>query len=379
MSLKTLSPSGAARRMACPGSHRLEGAYPQDSSTYAREGIAAHWLASELLRHGTDMRSKYQAGGYTPAGMEITEDMYEGAELYCGFIRDNEFADQIHIEERMHIATIHPDCWGTPDCWTVQMNTKSVHLFEIHIYDYKFGRGFVEVYENWQLIEYAAGIISKLGIDGLTDQRTIVHMHIIQPRSFHPEGQIRTWSATASDLRPYFNQLRSAEDAAMGESPATVVSPECNHCAARHACPALQIAAMKAVDIAASAVPHNLKPVELATELRFLEHAQELLEARISGLSAEALALIKRGERLPHYHAEQSKGRERWNRSADEIIALGELSGINLVKPAVITPKQALSKGMDDKLVRTFSETPYGELKLVALDTRKTDKIFGKD
>jgi hypothetical protein len=302
-------------------------------------------------------------------GVEITDEMREGAELYVGHISGTE----IHIEEPLDISSIHPDCRGTPDCWTISG-------WDIHIYDYKFGHGFVEVYENWQLIEYAAGIVQRLALTGLQDQAMTVHMHIVQPRSFHPDGQIRTWSIRASGLRGYFNILRSAEDAATGPDPVTIVSSECNYCVARHACSALATASMSAVDVSRSAVPHNLKPVELASELRFLEHAASLLAARISGLSAEALALIKRGVRLPHYQAVQGQGRERWKIPADQVIQLGEMMGVALGKPAVITPKQAIALKSDmlpADIVRQYSETPYGELKLVPLDTRKTDKIFG--
>ena len=380
--MNTLKPSNAARRMACAGSHKLESLYPQDNSDYAQEGVAAHWLASEILRVEQGQRSGYVSATLAPNGIEITDEMVEGAELYVGFITANEFADEIHIEERMHIATIHPDCWGTPDCWTVQNNQgmQDNNFIEINIYDYKFGRGFVEVYENWQLIEYAAGIIDKLGIDGLTDQRTQVHMHVIQPRSFHPEGQIRSWTIRASELRPYFNRLRGSENDAMAETATTNVSSECNYCTARHSCPALANSAMLAVDIAGSAIPHVLTAEQVSSELRFLEHHADLLAARISGLSAEALALLKQGQRLPHHHAERGKGRERWTLAAEEVAAFGEMMGVPLSKPSVITPKQAIALKhpmLAAEQVRAWSETPYGELKLVPLDTRKTDKLFG--
>ena len=181
-------------------------------------------------------------------------------------------------------------------------------------------------------------------------------------------------------MRGYFNILRSAEDAATGPDPITVVGSECGHCAARHVCTALATASMSAVDISRSAIPHNLKPEQLATELRFLEHAASLLGARISGLSAEALALIRRGVRLPHYQAVQGQGRERWKIPAAEVIALGDMMGAVLSKPSVITPKQAIalkSPGLSADVVRQYSETPYGALKLMPLDTRKTDKVFG--
>lgn len=359
--MDVLSPFRAARRMACPGSHKLEVKYPQGQSTSALEGITAHWVAAQMLHENEYMPMSHH-------GIEITEEMLEGARLYEGFVRSKaaQVFPQIHIEEELNISAIHPNCKGTPDAWI----SNSDH---IHIFDYKFGHKFVEVYENWQLLEYAVGVLCYLESFGYS-KVTLVSLHVIQPRSFHPEGQIRSWTTNLNQLSEYANKLQNSEYASMEENPPTIVSPECNSCAARHACPALQTASMSSVDISGSAIPHDLNPTELSTELRFLEHSAELLEARISGLQAEALALIKRGERLPHHHAIQSRGRESWNKSIEEIIALGELMGITTSKPAVITPKQARSQGLD---TRNYSATHYGQLKLMPLDTRKTDKIFG--
>lgn len=361
----TLSPSKASRRMACPGSHKLEASVPKDSSEYAQEGILAHKIAADILRHGE----------YTLGDDSGTEEMFEGAKLYAGFVRSrNNHTTSIHIEESLDISTIHPECRGTPDAWALMKD------WEVDIYDYKFGHAFVEVFENWQLIEYAAGILQILNVDGNTDQHTFVNMHIIQPRSFHPEGQIRTWRVRASELRPYFNLLREGEHAATQENPVCRPSPQCAYCTARQSCVALQATALASINISYSAIPHNLSPDQVSSELRVLEHAAETLKARISGLSAEALAMLSRGERLPHYYAERGRGRERWNIPEEEVIALGEMMGVTLSKPAVITPKQAIalnSKLLPAERIRQLSVTPVGELKLMPMDTRKTDKIFG--
>lgn len=359
----TLSPSHASRRMACPGSHALEALFPQDNSDHAQEGILAHKIAAETLRNNCYVSHP-----------DETDEMREGAELYHGFVYSRLSAtSKIFIEQPLDISVIHPDCRGIPDCWTLLSD------IELDIFDYKFGHSFVEVYENWQLIEYAAGILEYLQIDGMRDQHMWVNMHIIQPRSFHPEGQIRTWRMKACDLRPYFNRLRESEYAALQPNASCTPSPQCYNCAARHACVALQAAAMDSVDVSYSAIPHNMAARELSTELRTLEHAAARLKDRIAGLSAEALAMISRGERLPHHHGERGRGRERWSIPVEEVIELGELYGIELRKPAAITPKQAAALASDvltPERIRELSETPIGELKLVPVDTRKTDKMF---
>lgn len=363
-----LNPTNAARRVKCPGSHKLEQPFKDSKSDYATEGIAAHWVATYMAKNPGAVVPEY-----TPDGEEITEEMLEGGALYAGFIQDHfkGVMNKLHFEESLNISTIHPNVTGRPDCWGV------LTPVDLHLYDYKFGRSFVEVYENWQLIEYTAGILDLIKTTGLDEQYFNIHMHIIQPRSFHPSGQIRTWHVKACDLRAHFNILRSIEDEAMGDSPKTSVSSECGHCTARHVCPTLQASAMVGVDVAGSSIPHNLSPQQLATELRFLERYRDLLDSRICGLSAEALALIQRGDRVPYYQAVRGTGRDRWVKPKEQVIALGEMFGVDLKNVKVLTPKQAIAAGIDKKYIAKYYETPLGALKLSPVDTRKSDKIFG--
>jgi Protein of unknown function (DUF2800) len=368
-----LPPSSAARRVACPGSRALEEKYPEDEeSPHAREGDAAHWVASQVLRECATFPE------FAPNGELITAEMLEGAELYYDAIATvlNKIYGmydhtQLRIEEQIDISTIHPDCWGTPDCWLY-------HAPDLYIWDYKFGHGIVEVCENWQLIEYAAGIMDHLGIDGIKDQHTYVTFTIVQPRGYDRLGAVRQWRIKASSLRSYFNILRNAENEALNPYSKCHPSPECNYCRGRHACETLQRSALSAVDLSTLNVPLELEPADIGRELRYLQRAYELLEARLSGLSEQALSLIKKGNRVPGYLAEASKGRERWKKSTEEIQALGELFGFNLLKsPEAITPRQAIKAGVPEELVKSYTETQHGALKLIPEDANKIRRIFG--
>lgn len=382
-----LPPSSAARRMACPGSRALEQHFPQGDSPESLEGDAAHWLAAETIRQMKQPRALANVGDVAPNGIAITQEMLDGAVLYqkdvlkvfdsCAnnLIGNPMLSNhtELQVEEKIGISRINENCWGTPDAWLFNPKAKV-----LNIWDYKFGHRFVEVFENWQLIEYAAGILEKLRVDdGVQDQYVHVNFIIVQPRSFHRDGPIRTWFVKASDLRPYFNRLEAAETAAMQELSVCTPNPECRDCKGRHACEALQNAALSAAELSSSNLPHNLPPAAVGTELRYLQHAEKLLKARISGLETEALEMIKRGERVPNFTVEPTKGMERWTKSADEIISLGELNDINLAKPAaVITPKQAIEAGLSKELVRKFSETPTGALKLVPESSKSVNKLF---
>ena len=171
-----LPPSSAARRVACPGSRKLEALYPSTERSEAElEGEAAHLVAKialEIMDVPTDI-----------PGVVITQDMADGAKLYMDHVYGIACETHLNIEERIDIPRIHPLAWGTPDCWMYSNH-------ELHIWDYKFGFGFVEVFENWQLIAYAAGILDRLKVNGIQDQYITVYMHIVQPRSFHRDGPI---------------------------------------------------------------------------------------------------------------------------------------------------------------------------------------------
>lgn len=360
-----LSPSSAARRVACPGSRALEALYPQSQdSEFAREGTAAHWVASEMLLAAFGFNRVTTLDEFAPNGEIITQEMIDGAILYRDAIKeiyDPQYA--MHIEKKIDISVIHPDCWGTPDCWFVKGT-------ELHVFDYKYGHGFVEVFENWQLIEYACGIFYAL-----QDKPLSIHLHIVQPRSFHKNGPVRSWLVLADNLRDYTSFLKDAENAATQKYTQLRPTSECTYCSARHACVALQESALRSTDLTLSNIDHNLPASGVGSELRYLKRAAKLLDARITGLEEQALSKIKNGERVPFFRVEETAGRKRWIKSAEEIITLGEMLCLNLAKPReAITPIQALKSGAPEDLVREFSETPRGSLKLVEDNARK---MFG--
>jgi hypothetical protein len=235
----------------------------------------------------------------------------------------------------------------------------------------------VDVYENWQLLEYAAGILYSLGISGLEDQYTDVYFHIIQPRSYHRDGPIRTFSAKASALRGYFNILEKAELEASQPIAPCNPSPQCEHCLGRHACISLQRAALSITDSSLLNTPLELPAPAVSKELQYLKRAAELIDARITGLEAQATSMIKRGEQLPAFRLEVFSGRDRWNVDAKEVITLGDLLGFDLRKPNdVVTPNQAAKLGIPDEIIKKYLAKNKTSLKLTLDENKSVRKIF---
>ena len=248
-------------------------------------------------------------GIVAPNGEPVTKEMLEGADLYWDAISEHNSLpsyseSSLHIEVPIDISNILPGMKGTPDVWF----TKDTHLY---LYDYKFGHSYIEVFENWQLLEYAAGICLDKDI-------TAVTMIIVQPRCYTSQGQVRSWTIKAPQMLEYIKILQRAEQEAISPSAAQRPNSQCHHCSGRHACQALQQVSLNAIDVSMDNSPWELSPLSTGNELRYLKRAAELLEARITGLSKQARSMITRGEFVPWFKLEPTAGREKWLRDAEE-------------------------------------------------------------
>lgn len=372
-----LAPSSAFRWVRCALSAALEAAYPEvEASPSSLEGTAAHW-AVQMLLQGTPAAVGTQA----PNGVAVTQEMLEAAEL----VRDDiaatlgpDWAKYLVIERPVQIPRVHPTLnWGTPDyrAWG-RLNNGRLCLY---VWDFKFGHGVVEAFENWQMTDYTAGLLDEAGVDGIQDQETVVEMIVIQPRAFHRQGPVRRWRVQASDLRAHVNILANAARVATAPNPPATPTPEgCENCTGRHACEALQRAAYAVADKGGQYGALDLPPHALGLELRALKRAQALLDARVTGLEAQVVATIKRGALVPFWMMESVPGRLAWTRPAAEVFALGDMLGIDLRKAAEpITPTQAkaAAKGMA-ALFDAYADRPPGAAKLMADDGSKARLTF---
>ncbi len=352
---------------ACAGSVNLCALYPGEETPKSKEGTAAHWVASETI-----LNVQPALGAIAPNGVEVTEEMLDGADMFAANVRAVAPGNAgLHVEKTMPCPLIHSDCGGTPDAWHHDSGI-------ITIWDYKFGHGFVDVFENWQLIVYAAGILTELGVDGSNDQFFRVRMRVVQPRNYHRDGPIREWSVMASDLRGYFNTLRmAAEKAWLRVDAKCTPNDECEHCDGRRACEALQQTGFKGMDFASESTPLVLSNAALGTELTLINHYLARLEARKTGLEEMAASEIKAGHVVPGFALDSTVGRLGWTKPVDEVIALGQMMGVEVSKPGVITPTQAIKAGLPDTVVAQYSGRPAGGLKLVASKDDKARRVFG--
>lgn len=362
MSHSRLSPSSANRWVECPGAVTLGEQFPEPAgrNEAADEGTASHWYASEYLEG-----KPRPVGSTAPNGVTITEEMIEGAMVYVEAVMKAAGGTALNIESRLKIGFVHEECFGTTDCWFVKGR-------EVHVWDYKYGFGVVDPFENWQLICYAAGVLQWLGADDYD-----VVLHIVQPRPFHMLGPHRTWRVKAADLRGSFTRLATAANAALADNPPTQSGNHCKYCSARHACPAAQHAALSAVDYAGKAVAELLTPEALAIELRTMERAANAIQFRLTGLRAQAETTIREGGFVPGWALQPGGGRTVWSKPTAEVFALGDMMGIDLRgEPSAITPAQAKKKGLDAGVIAAYSGSSGSSMKLVETTATMASRVF---
>jgi hypothetical protein len=365
------SPSAAGRWVRCPGSVQMAAQFPSADSEASREGTASHYVGSTRLE-GYETPA---VGSRDPKGTVITIEMIEGANEYFEAVKAVVLSDParpaLTVEQPVNAFSIHPHaCWGTPDLWH-RLNGN-----EIHVWDYKFGFGIVEPFENWQLITYASGIMDHLKIDGIADQNTWIVLHIVQPRAPHVLGSHRQWRVRACDLRPYINQLAHAAATACEPNPPVQSGDHCKYCDARHACPAAQRAALFAIDYADTARVEVLTPEALAMELRTMQRAANAIKYRLTALEATAISTLQAGGTVPGFGLQRGQGRAAWTKPVGEVFALGDLMGVDLRAPAEAITPAAARKKLPAELIAAYSAAPESGMKLVPVDNTQAAMIF---
>lgn len=372
---EVLRPSSAPRWVPCVGSWQMEANYPEDmDSEEQREGTAGHHYATEGV-----LGRVVTVGSLAPNGYPITPEMVTGGNRYIRDVLDT--VATMGPETLMRVETkvfphtlVHPRNEGTPDTFAINLMRSTAVLW-----DYKFGHGYVDPFQNWQLVDYWAGIFEGLSLTRADTVNLQCSSRVIQPRNYSVEGPVRRWDCPASDIWDLIEGvLRPAAHAALGPNPPTMTGPHCKDCRARHACPTLMRVAASCMDLAGQSVPLELPGDALGEELQRLVLAEARLKARRVGLEEDAAARIRRGQPVAHWQMGRSDTREAWTATPEQVFALGNAYGVELRNNKPVTPAQARDLGVDDTVIRAYSTKPAGSLKLVPLDNKAAAKAFGK-
>lgn len=318
-----LSPSGAHRWMACPGSVVLEADYPDTGSLYADEGTAAHTLASWCLEDGMDA-DQYLGGEIVVGERKFVVDtaMADYVQDYVKLVRDYAKGGSLFVEQRVPIGhlTGETDAGGTSDAVVLHRN-------EMVVIDLKYGMG-VKVYaeDNPQLMMYALGAYEQFGLAWEGDTVTMV---IHQPRLNH----VAEWSIPLAVLLDFAAQVRdAAATVAEALSVADIgvdsyLNPgekQCRFCKAKASCPALRAEVADVVHSAATLDDFaDLVPQvpDSQTGDNYLSVAMskvDLVEQWCKAVRAEVERRLLAGQTVEGYKlVEGKRGNRKWRSEAE--------------------------------------------------------------
>jgi hypothetical protein len=276
------------------------------------------------------------------------------------------------LEALLHAPSIHADNFGSMDC---VLYARAVnHLF---LWDYKHGHRKVEAFENWQLINYVAAALDHYQINGFLDQKTVVHIRIVQPRAYHIDGPIQEWIFNASEIRAYVNILAASALEALTPGAPVTTGVHCRDCSARYACDTALKEGIGLYELVTRQTPIEMGPEALSVQYQIILRAQEAIKALETGFEARIKELIKKGLPVPGFALVPAKGRVDWTCPVDEVEGLGAMYGVATTKKEPITPAQAIAAGVDESMVKALSGAPDRGLKLEQVNLIQFRKVFG--
>lgn len=376
-----LAPSSAEIWGPVDGCHaypRISQNYPEEETEDSIKGKATHWLGSQMIeaKLGGKIPMPTRKNLKSPDGVVIDFDMYDSAQIYARDViqvfEGIKGEAEIFVERQIPIPEVHPEQFGTPDCVLIGKNF-------IHVWDFKNGHVPVDVFGNWQMINYLAGLFTG---NGKEDQHTQVFMTVVQPQANDYSGPIKKWNGMMSDLRGRINTLKSSAEKCYEDNPVVRSGPHCRYCPARFECaPAIEGAARLYEAVGFADTYQNAEdPAIISANYVIVSEMLERVKALEKGMRERIESMLKAGIAIPGRYIEPTFGRETWTAPYEEVVALGDCMGVDLRKEALITPKQAASlfieKNLDTSILKPYRHTPQTGGKLAIEDLNKIRSIF---
>ncbi len=222
------SPSSLTRRFFCLGSANAESGMPDTSNEAAAEGTAAHTIRERCLVENKDVEdfigTVIEVENYE---FTCTREWARLLQPGIDWLRDKSRKKKakLYFEYRVPLEIWMPGESGTLDAAVVSPEL-------IIINDLKFGRNWVDAYENEQMSAYALGFIAThVGFDN-PDRKVL--LTIDQPRAF---GGGSEWETTIRDLLVYGKKMAKMFIASKNPNAKRTASIDgCTYCKAAMDC-----------------------------------------------------------------------------------------------------------------------------------------------
>jgi hypothetical protein len=390
-----LSPSKAARWMACPGSVREEAKYPDEpSGPAAVDGTHSHTLLEHCIKNGladptamVGVKMKDDDGEFV-----VDADRAARVKVATDYVRErmNEYGVcQVLAERRVNPEWLlgRSDLSGTAD---VQIHGPDT----LEIIDYKDGMGQVKVEYNPQLELYAIGALAGLKLPiNAKYPFSKVRMTVIQPKlALRGMPAVTHFELALTDLIGRLGIYAVKANATDKPDAPLVAGEHCKFCKHK-ACSERAGTVMKEIGVMFPMLEKS-EVVELAQQsankdpatmdndqIRQIMEAAPLMRQLLEAVEGEALRRLKAGDSIPGVKLVYGRGSRSWALPEDEMAH--KLIKMGIPKSAVyetklVTPAKAekltweATKG-GEKVQKSLSER-----QLKTLESEYVAKVAGK-
>lgn len=329
-----LSPSAADIWVNCPASVlQQEGLidasrFVDNDKDYAEEGTEAHTLAAKWLEQGRPVN--------TTLAVNVTTE--------CAILEYINYIKQLQCDKYPLIVETKVNYGfgaGTLDAAVITPT-------EIHIVDFKFGVGNrIHAYENYQLLLYALGVVELIG------SRSKIVLHIVQPRIVHFDQ----WEITIEQLREWGEFFKEAAKLTEDTNAKFKIGKHCNFCKAKATCPAFKTA-------------FKLISKEEIADTKYILDNAAAIKNYIKTVEDEAYKTLIRGGVIDGYKLVKSKGRRKYNSTAEQFLI--DNLGDGAFTKSLIGVTEA-SKKLGKKVIDGICDYEDGNNKMVSIDDPRDD------
>lgn len=380
---RSFSPSKSERFFNCLGSTNLIARTPSRATTgYASEGQMAHDVLEAGLRNGDTSvmkaikHSRHAAHSLAKSYTDFHSSVQDALDYIWGVMEylDLAYGDAVmYVERYVDVPSVSAPGEAGGFC-DVAIFSKSARI--LYVIDYKHGVGVAKAaVGNTQVQQYGAGFLFEADAEIKPEDVDVVRLVIIQPRAFHPEGEIREWNTTPANLVDYLIDMDSTIE--LARDPKAPLNPGvswCQFCEARSSCPALAQSAVasilndankQVIDLKASSLP-DLKSLDI-NRLAHINLMRPMINLWLDGVETHLDELSRAGYDVPgHKRVESQAKREYYGEPAKIATELAALIGCD-VKEVYKPPALLNITDMEAKLKDAFkSRVGRGRKKLAA-------------
>lgn len=294
-----ISPSNFRRRMLCAGSLLAERYLSDERSKFAEIGTILH-----------DRVNKYITGSCEKWGEDLTFDQVDAVINSANYFKELKLDKEIILEQhekKYNLNFIYEGMSGTLDSLLIMRNKES-NLIEVHVIDYKFGKGLlVSAKDNHQLMLYAMGVCFDEETEDLLNKEEVnFHLHIVQPFRINS-----VWSLSKEKLYSYISNFKKV--AISCYDPKAKLTPNieaCMFCKAKSTCKAL-----------ANTVPNfNIKPDRLKdSEIIKIYDNRKLITLYLNSIEEYLTERLKENS-LKGYELRPKISNRKWKDNAAEYL-----------------------------------------------------------